>query len=145
MIPVGSNAKHAQCARGYQYQNWQNIAIPTIALVFFVPARLCRLIVTFRPPASIKLWPRTAPNRAMGSSCLSAIILAYRARVGTMEGDDASDCWTRTMPRAMNAPWRTKSTLSLVMGSRISTASCSPVPAQAMPSARVAPHRTWGL
>ncbi len=76
IIPVGWNARLAQWARGYQYQNWQNITIPTIALVFPVPALLCKLMVTLRPPASIKLWPRAAPKRAIGSSCLSPTSLA---------------------------------------------------------------------
>ena len=39
------------------------------------------------------------------------------------DGVDASDCSTRIIPRAMRAPWRTKSTLSLVIGSKMSTAS----------------------
>lgn len=104
MIAVGSNARHAQCARGYQYQNWQNSTIPTMAFVFRLPARLCRLIVTLRPPASIKPCPRAAPNRAMGSSCLSAMIFAYNARVEDRDGVDASDCSTRIIPRAMRAP-----------------------------------------
>ena len=145
MIAVGLKAKHAQCARGYQYQNWQNRAIPTMALVFLLPALLCRLIVTFLPPASIRPWPSAAPNLAIGSSCLSKAILVYNDRIETIEDEETSDCWTRIIPSAMNAPWRTKSTLSLVIGSRISTASWRPVPAQAIPSARVAPHRTWGL
>lgn len=123
IIPVGSNAKQAQCASGYQYQNWQNITIPTMALVFLLPARLCRLMVTFLPPASINPWPMAAPNRAMGSSCLSETTFVYKALVDARDGEDASDCWTRIIPRATKAPCRTKSTLSLVMGSRISTAS----------------------
>ena len=57
-MPVGSNAKQAQCASGYQYQNWQNMTIPTIALVFLLPAQPCRLIMTFWPPASMKPCPR---------------------------------------------------------------------------------------
>lgn len=44
--------------------------------------------------------------------------------MGARDGDDASDCSTRIIPNEMRAPWRTKSTLSLVIGSRISTASC---------------------
>lgn len=60
----------------------------------------------------------------MGSSCLSETIFAYSARVEAREGEDASDCSTRIIPSAMRAPCRTKSTLSRVMGSRISTASC---------------------
>ena len=145
MIAVGLKAKHAQWARGYQYQNWQKSAIPTMALVFLLPALLCKLIVTFLPPASIKPWPSAAPNLAIGSSCLSETILVYKDRMETIEDEAASDCWTNIIPSATNAPWRTKSTLSLVIGSRISTASWRPVPAQAMPRARVAPHRTWGL
>jgi hypothetical protein len=84
MMPVGSNARHAQCASGYQYQNCAKSVMPMIAAVFLLPARLCKLIVTFRPPASISPCPSAAPNRAIGSSCLSATILAYRARVVAM-------------------------------------------------------------
>jgi hypothetical protein len=123
IIPVGSKAKQAQCAKGYQYQNWQNMTIPTIALVFLVPALLCKLIVTFLPPASINPCPIAAPNLAIGSSCLSETNLAYSARIEARELDVASDCSTRTIPKATKAPCRTKSTLSLVIGSRMAMAS----------------------
>lgn len=46
----------------------------------------------------------------------------YKARVEARDGKEASDYRTRI------APWRTKLTESMVMGSRIWTASCSPVP-----------------
>lgn len=124
MIAVGSKARHAQWANGYQYQNWQNNTMPTMAFVLRLPALLCKLMVTLRPPASIRPCPKAAPKRAIGSSCLSATIFAYKARVDASDGVDASDCSTRTIPSAMKAPWRTKSTLSLVIGSKISTASC---------------------
>jgi hypothetical protein len=38
IIPVGLKAKQAQCTNEYQY--WQNKTIPTIALVFLLPAQL---------------------------------------------------------------------------------------------------------
>jgi len=40
IIPVGLKAKQAQSVNEYQYQNWQNKTIPTIALVFFLPTWL---------------------------------------------------------------------------------------------------------
>lgn len=66
IMPVGLNAKHAQCTSGHQYQNWQNITMLTMVLVFLLPTQLCRLIVTFWPSALMKPWPSAAPKCAMG-------------------------------------------------------------------------------
>ena len=66
--------------------------MPTIALIFPLPLPLMSEMLTFRPPASIKPWPSAAPNRAIGSSCLSEMILWYSERVVEREGEDASDC-----------------------------------------------------
>ena len=43
------------------------------------------------------------------------------------------------------APCLTKSTESLSIGSKREMASAYPVPAQAIPRAKVAPYLTWGL
>jgi hypothetical protein len=46
-----------------------------------------------------------APNRAIGSSCLSEMTFVYLAGVEASDGDEAYDCSTRIIPREMNAPW----------------------------------------
>ena len=101
IIPIGSKAKQVQC-NGYQYQNWQNKTIPMIALVFFLPTWLWRLIVMLWPPALMNPWSRVALKQAMGSSCLSETTLLYRARVRwemwrklwTVASEVTAACWT---------------------------------------------------
>ena len=139
MIAVGVNASAAKCAMGNQYQYCAKSAMPTIAGVLMLPPRPCRLMVTLRPPASSRPCASVAPNLAIASSCFSVSMRSSVLRTCDTRGLSVSFCCTSTMASAMHAPWRTKSTGSLVIGSSRSSAASRPVPAHAMPSAIAAP------
>mmetsp|Transcript_50795 Transcript_50795/g.119052 ORF Transcript_50795/g.119052 Transcript_50795/m.119052 type:complete len:293 (+) Transcript_50795:140-1018(+) len=139
MMHVGWKLSEMKCINGYQYQYWVNTAIPTTPDIRGCPELERSPMVTLRPPASMMPEAMMAPNLAMTSSCLSEMTLVNISRtLFTLGSRGSVDC-TSTMARAMSAPWRTKSTGSEAMGSRSSRASLSPVPAQEMPTARVAP------
>ena len=142
MTAVGVKVKDKKCVSGNQYQYWVKTAAPIIPGMFRLPVCVWRLMVQFRPPASMMPIAIAHPNLAIASSCRSPIIFSIAFRTLPTFGFIASFCCTRTIAREIKAPCRTKSVGSLSIGSSKSTASSRPVPAQDMPSAMAAPYRT---
>lgn len=105
---VGWNDITKKCVNGNQNQYCKNTNMPTTLAVSIWPLRVCKLIVTLRPPTKLPLqytssekfqisvispassmpWATIAPNFAITSSCLSVITLVNVERKSLTCTDD---------------------------------------------------------